>query len=350
METSLSRGQSTGNLARRGGGSARDLFAADLITREDTFKKKLRPAHMAEWAGVNSSWSTIARAYVADYVCLFAMIVVLAISEVSTPFERFIYTQEPLEYWRYSYPLNTRNTVPSWSVPLVSTLGPTIAFVAYFVIMRPSRLELHNTILTCWSAVFYTAVITNLVKLGVGRPRPSFMQRCWPGDQTPVFRDGGYAECAPDAVDPSEGRKSFPSGHTSWTTSGMGFLSFWLLGKLRCFDGSAHPNRIVLALIPLGLAVWVGITRMQDYWHHWEDVCAGFLLGLSVAYIMYRQLFPAPTDAKAGTPFLQNLEGSTGAARSSYLDLEAANLRSSDAIPDFYNSGENMRGPNLPGS
>ena len=43
----------------------------------------------------------------------------------------------------------------------------------------------------------------------------------------------------------------------------MGFLTLWLVGKLRCFDGSAHPSRLILALIPLGFAVWVGITRLQ---------------------------------------------------------------------------------------
>lgn len=43
----------------------------------------------------------------------------------------------------------------------------------------------------------------------------------------------------------------------------MGFLTLWLVGKLRCFDGSMHPSRFVLALLPLGFAVWVGITRLQ---------------------------------------------------------------------------------------
>ena len=44
----------------------------------------------------------------------------------------------------------------------------------------------------------------------VGRPRPNFVQRCWPGGEQHF--EGGYAKCAPDAVDTAEGRKSFPSG------------------------------------------------------------------------------------------------------------------------------------------
>ena len=38
----------------------------------------------------------------------------------------------------------------------------------------------------------------------------------------------------------------------------------------------------------------------QDYWHHWEDVTVGFLLGITIAYIFYRQQFPALTSVHAG--------------------------------------------------
>lgn len=53
------------------------------------------------------------------------------------------------------------------------------------------------------------------------------------------------------------------SGHTSWSTSGLGYLTLWLVGHLRCFDGSGHPVRLVLAGLPLCFAGWIGITRLQ---------------------------------------------------------------------------------------
>lgn len=53
------------------------------------------------------------------------------------------------------------------------------------------------------------------------------------------------------------------AGHTSWTTSGLAYLSLWLAGKLRCFDGHGHPWKAVVSVIPTGLAVWIGITRLQ---------------------------------------------------------------------------------------
>ena len=43
----------------------------------------------------------------------------------------------------------------------------------------------------------------------------------------------------------------------------MAYLSLWLAGKLRCFDGHGHPWKAVVSVIPTGLAVWIGITRLQ---------------------------------------------------------------------------------------
>ena len=51
------------------------------------------------------------------------------------------------------------------------------------------------------------------------------------------------------------------------------------------------------------------VVVLQDYWHHWEDVCAGFLLGISIAYAFYRQQFPPLADSKAGHPLQTQLEG-----------------------------------------
>jgi len=49
----------------------------------------------------------------------------------------------------------------------------------------------------------------------------------------------------------------------SWSTSGLGFATFWLLGFLRVFDGSVQPLRFVGALSPLLGALWIGMSRIQ---------------------------------------------------------------------------------------
>jgi diacylglycerol diphosphate phosphatase / phosphatidate phosphatase len=67
---------------------------------------------------------------------------------------------------------------------------------------------------------------------------------------------------------PFERCRCCAAGHTSWSTTGLGYLSLWAAGKLRAFDTQrgGQPWRLVAALLPLALAVYVGLTRIIDYW------------------------------------------------------------------------------------
>lgn len=136
--------------------------------------------------------------------------------------------------------------------------------------------------------------------LQVARPRPDFVARCWPGGAEHVFTEIGVPICSPDAVDWEEGLKSFPSGHTSWAASSMAYLSLWLMGTLRVFAGAARPTHLAAALCPLCVAAWVGMTRIQDRWHHTEDVMVGFSLGSTIAYLCYRAVHCPVNSPQAG--------------------------------------------------
>ena len=73
------------------------------------------------------------------------------------------------------------NTVPSWSVPVISTCGPAAVLAAYYFMAAPTRLEIHNTLLGCLTCVIATALATNLVKLSVRAkqtPEKSYMRVC----------------------------------------------------------------------------------------------------------------------------------------------------------------------------
>jgi hypothetical protein len=69
--------------------------------------------------------------------------------------------------WRYAFPLH-KNTVPSWSVPLLALSAPALGIVLHALLTKQaSRLEVHNAVLGAWSCVITAALITNLIKLGV---------------------------------------------------------------------------------------------------------------------------------------------------------------------------------------
>ena len=70
------------------------------------------------------------------------------------------------ELWRYSYP-HHKDSVPSWSVPIIALCAPILFLTVYSQIWRASRLEIHNAILGGLSCVIFTALVTNLVKLAV---------------------------------------------------------------------------------------------------------------------------------------------------------------------------------------
>ena len=61
--------------------------------------------------------------------------------------------------------------------------------------------------------------------------------------------------------------------------AGLGFLSWYLAGKMKAFDRRGHVAKLCVVVLPLLLAAMVAVSRVDDYWHHWQDVFAGGILG-----------------------------------------------------------------------
>ncbi|CAI6011826.1 unnamed protein product, partial [Closterium sp. NIES-65] len=204
------------------------------------------------------------------------------------PFPRFV-DSEDME--GLMYPL-LDNTVPSWAVPLIALAPAAIAFLVHYAI-RKDIVDIHHSVLGLLFAFFSTILITDALKVSVGRPRPDFFIRCFPSG-VPVYSSSGNALCngIPSVV--SEGRKSFPSGHASVSFSGLAYLSFFLAAKLHSLSSSAtHLWRLLPPALPLVGGVAVGITRIDDYWHFPFDVFVGSLIGISFAAICYFMHYPS---------------------------------------------------------
>ncbi|XP_065919293.1 phospholipid phosphatase 5-like [Dysidea avara] len=235
--------------------------------------------------------------YVFEGIIRVVLLAILIILELMEPYERDIL---PEEMWYYKYPFKP-NTIPSYAMVLLSS-GLPIAGIAILCLLRVSvRADYKDVIqgaLGLSLAVLLNGIVTDTIKLTVGRPRPDFFDRCYPpGSDIPDVPDGH--NCTGDKKDVLSGRKSFPSGHASWMFTGMVFFSLYLANKMSVFrrNGRGHSLRLIIVLVPIIAAMIVAITRLRDYWHHWEDITVGALMGTAFAILCYLQYFPSPFGA-----------------------------------------------------
>lgn len=68
--------------------------------------------------------------------------------------------------------------------------------------------------------------------------------------------------------------------------AGLGFLALYLAGKIKVFDRQGHVAKLCILFLPLLMAALVAVSRVSDYWHHWQDVFAGSILGLFLNNIL----------------------------------------------------------------
>lgn len=252
------------------------------------FQGREREAQLGCTHTIKSHGATVARSHKHDWIILLLLILLVVVLNVIHPFYRFVGEDMMTDL---KYPMK-ENTVPVWAVPLYAVLLPIAIFLVIYL-RRRDVYDLHHSILGLLFAVLITAVITDAIKDATGRPRPDFFWRCFP-DGVPKYGKWGNVVCHGDPGDIREGHKSFPSGHTSWSFAGLGFLSLYLAGKIKAFDRKGHVAKLCIVFLPLLIAALVAVSRVDDYWHHWQDVFAGGLIGFVVAIFCYLQFFPPP--------------------------------------------------------
>jgi len=287
------------------------------------------------------------------------------------------------EWPTYNFPHADPETIEPEVVFITICIIPLI-LVSICAIVQPgwkkhysSKKRIHRRIVTEFLlglmaaslAYLLNGVITDVIKIAYGRPRPDFLSRCFtptaisdnpnvtftqangpnlwltlpsrqfPGGNTetqmeairrfgengtdwkvgdvpfPFIEDVGALIRPENCINNQKkllmkgGRRSFPSGHTSFSFAGATFCalySYVWLGKISSqmnlgrtdinFPGvSFKLGMFGLWYIP---AIYVAISRTQDYRHLPGDVFAGALIGTTTTLFCFVQYFSLKSPPK----------------------------------------------------
>jgi phosphatidate phosphatase len=241
--------------------------------------------------------------YVADVVLLVVVGICTAAAEAAEPKEMGFFLGDP------SIALSLRgNTVPSWAVLVMGVGVPVVAaalaapvFGRWETFWRVFRFAMLGSALTF--------LVTDLVKVTVGSPRPNFLAVCDPdlaanATESLVPQEFTSSICRGSPADVFEARKSFPSGHSSGAAYGLFFVVFLLerfAAKARdeqavfyltaCLPGDIAMLRPTVQALCAVVPFYVAATRVSDHKHRFLDVLVGLAIGVAVAYVtVYRMI------------------------------------------------------------
>ncbi|KAM8960858.1 phospholipid phosphatase 1 [Pelodytes ibericus] len=178
-------------------------------------------------------------------------------------------------------------TLPICSIILVEVLS------VYYNRLESNAFVRNHYVATIYKAIgtfiFGAAVsqsLTDIAKYTIGRLRPHFLDVCkvnW----TKIDCSAGYIEnfvCEGDLVKANEARLSFYSGHSSFSMYCMLFLALYLQSRMK--GNWARLIRPTVQFALIAASIYVGLSRVSDYKHHWSDVLTGLIQGAIVAVLI----------------------------------------------------------------
>ncbi|GAB5566878.1 phospholipid phosphatase 1 isoform X3 [Prionailurus iriomotensis] len=212
-----------------------------------------------------------------------------------TPFQRGIFCTD--ESIKYPY---KEDTIPyallggiiiPFSI-IVMIVGEALS--VYYNLLHSNSFIRNNYIATIYKAIgtflFGAAAsqsLTDIAKYSIGRLRPHFLDVCDP-DWSKINCSAGYIEnyiCRGNAQKVKEGRIVFLLGplfifHVLHAVRGRLYLQARMKGDW------ARLLRPTLQFGLVAVSIYVGLSRVSDYKHHWSDVLTGLIQGALVAILV----------------------------------------------------------------
>ncbi|PVU93997.1 hypothetical protein BB559_003108 [Furculomyces boomerangus] len=189
-----------------------------------------------------------------DWIGIILALFILGAFEIYIPNnERLFSLNDPTII--YPHTPSSKQTITGPVLLILSFGVPTLVFVLFGIINTDLN-EFYNSFTSFCLAHINTLLFTLLIKKVAGRPRPDFISRCKPDTNiTPnslkLYDKSICTQTNQEIL--AQGFKSFPSGHSSTT--------------------------------------FVSVSRSTDYWHHWQDILAGMLIGIISGYVGFQKFF-----------------------------------------------------------
>ncbi|CAK9435897.1 uncharacterized protein LODBEIA_P05290 [Lodderomyces beijingensis] len=238
------------------------------------------------------------RRYIPDWIVTTILLAYFfVVAEYARPFSR----QFSLSDLTLSHPHATVERVSGpQCIALASILPSLVIVIATFLKHRNSRNSkngeeqiFHNVqvaVLGLAVAISSTGIVTDIFKNWIARPRPDFLARCGAPPETPVDRQVDISVCtAPYGADVLlDGLRSTPSGHSSISFVAFSYLTLWLAGQFQLLRKPPQLlYKYVLTALPLLVALYISLSRAQDYRHHFYDIILGSCLGCCFAWMVF---------------------------------------------------------------
>nr|AAM28631.1 lipid phosphate phosphohydrolase 1a [Rattus norvegicus] len=233
---------------------------------------------------------------VLDVICVLLASMPMAVVNLGQiyPFQRgFFCSDNSVKYPYHDSTVTTSVLVlVGLGIPIFSMItGETLS--VYFNVLHSNSFVSNHYIATIYKAVgaflfgaSASQSLTDIAKYSIGRLRPHFLAVCNP-DWSKINCSDGYIEnfvCQGNEQKVREGRLSFYSGHSSFSMYCMLFVALYLQARMK--GDWARLLRPMLQFGLVALSIYVGLSRVSDYKHHWSDVLIGLIQGAVVAILV----------------------------------------------------------------